>query len=88
MGALLEKCRFGSKEVPADILTVFALADQGLSLERQVTKRKQARAEGERKLQVANSAVPSAHHNAFVEVKKVRKCREELEDADERLGLV
>lgn len=56
MEALQEKCRSPSEEVPADMLAVIALAEQSFDSEREMTKREQALAEVERKLQNESSA--------------------------------
>lgn len=87
MRALQEIIRSASEENPADILAIVALAERRLDLERQVTKRELALVELERKLQVARSAALSAHHSALAKVEEERKCREELEDAEGRLGV-
>lgn len=50
-------------------------------------KREQALVEMGRKLQVASSAALSAQHTASAKAEEARKCRKELEDAEERLGV-
>lgn len=52
-----------------------------------MTKRNLAPVEMERQLMVASSAALSAQNSALAKAKKVRKCREKLEDAEERLGV-
>lgn len=50
-----------------------------------MTKREQALYEEECKLEVASSAPLSALHSTLAMAKEVRKCHEELEEAEERL---
>lgn len=65
MRVLQEKFRSESIEISADMLDIFALVDQNLAFERQVTRRKQTLAEKERKLKVASSAAFSAQRSAL-----------------------
>lgn len=87
MRARQEKCWSASVEAPAHILAVFALAEQSLDLERQVMKWYQALVELKWNFQVFSSAALSAQHSVLEKIRKARKCRGELEDAEERLGV-
>lgn len=85
MSALQKNCRFVSEEVPADILAVVALAKQSLDFEHQLRKREQTLVEVEQKLQGASSEALSAQNSTLEKAEEARKCREKLEDAEERL---
>lgn len=83
MHALEEKFCFASVEVSADMFAFVALYKRILDLECQATKREHALLEFYRKLRVVSSVAFSALLGAFAKAKKVRKCREELDDAGE-----
>lgn len=54
-------------------------------MKHQVTKHKYSLVAVERKLQVASSAASSAHHSALAKLEEAHKCREEVDDGEERL---
>lgn len=87
MRAQQEKYRLESVKVLADMLGVVALAKKRLDWEHQVTKREQALVKVEQKLEATSSATLSAQHSSLEGVDEARKCREKLEDAEERLGV-
>lgn len=83
--ALEKKCCSASVEIPGDMSSFIALAEQSLDSKSLVAMLEQAIIGVERKLQIPSSAAISAQHSAFANAEVARKCSGKVKDVEERL---